>query len=625
MRRLPLPALVAAATLALALALPAAAGAFEETPCGAAGLGCATVEVPLDRSGAVPGAIGLDVRRLPAAPAPTPTALVVLLGGPGQLASPVADSLAAELGPLAAGRDVVLFDERGVGGSGPLSCPSLSSTSTDVPGCAAWLGPARGSYTSAADAEDVEAIRTAGGYERLVLYGTSYGTKVALLYAAAHPERVERLVLDSVVGPEGPDPLQLSTFAALPRALRSLCAGGACRAITADPRADLGRLARRLARRPIGARYVDGRGRVRRLRLTATGLLEVLLAGDLDPILRATTPAAVRAALRDDAAPLARLHARAAGRSSLGYQSEESFNVARFVTTVCEETAFPWDRAAGPDARAQQAAARIRLLRPGQFAPFDRATVAGSGPLPLCVRWPVASAAPGPVTLPPGVPALLLVGEQDLRTPLEDARAVAGRLGPSAQVIAVGHVGHSVLGADVSGCARAAFAAFLAGGPAAGCEATRALLDPTAVPPRSLAAVPAYRGVPGRAGRTLTAASRTVTDAVRAQLSSALGGRGTSGVGGLRAGHLTVEADGLHLHGYSYVPGVAISGVVPDDPDRPLRLRVSGASAARGTIATGGGRVSGTLGGYRFDVAAASASAARAPAGFPIPALIPVR
>ena len=48
------------------------------------------------------------------------------------------------------------------------------------------------------------------GYEKLVLYGTSYGTKVALEYAERYPENVEALVLDSVVLPEGPEPFSLS-------------------------------------------------------------------------------------------------------------------------------------------------------------------------------------------------------------------------------------------------------------------------------------------------------------------------------------------------------------------------------------------------------------------------------
>ena len=53
-----------------------------------------------------------------------------------------------------------------------------------------------------------------------MLFGVSYGTKVAEDYAAAYPQNVEALVLDSVVLPEGPDPFQRSTLTTAPRVLQ---------------------------------------------------------------------------------------------------------------------------------------------------------------------------------------------------------------------------------------------------------------------------------------------------------------------------------------------------------------------------------------------------------------------
>ena len=71
--------------------------------------------------------------------------------------------------------------------------------------CAERLGPARARYTTQETVADLEAVRAALGYERIALYGTSYGTKLAVAYARAHPDRVERLLLDSVVAPDGAD------------------------------------------------------------------------------------------------------------------------------------------------------------------------------------------------------------------------------------------------------------------------------------------------------------------------------------------------------------------------------------------------------------------------------------
>ena len=103
--------------------------------------------------------------------------------------------------------------------------------------------------------EDLEAVRKLVGAERISLYGVSYGTKLAVAYADRYPDRVERAVADSLVLPEGIDLFARATFTAVPGALADLCADGRCRGITADPAADLTRLADRLRRGPCAARW----------------------------------------------------------------------------------------------------------------------------------------------------------------------------------------------------------------------------------------------------------------------------------------------------------------------------------------------------------------------------------
>src|SRR6185295_19173478 len=137
-------------------------------------------------------------------------------------------------------RRLVAFDQRGTGGSGRLRCPGLgravgptgdavAGLERAVAACAQRLGAARAHYTTTDSVEDIEAVRSALGVDKLVLYGTSYGTKVALDYAAAHPEHVSRLLLDSTVLPEGVDPFERATIASIPRVMRAVCADGACR------------------------------------------------------------------------------------------------------------------------------------------------------------------------------------------------------------------------------------------------------------------------------------------------------------------------------------------------------------------------------------------------------------
>src|SRR5205085_4765180 len=142
---------------------------------------------------------------------------------PGQATLRLARFIAEAVAPALARSDLLLFDQRGTGASGPLSCPALSageiatanSLGEVIQRCARQLGPARGAYTTRESVEDIEAVRQAAGYEKLVLYGTSYGTKVALEYAARYPQHVESLVLDSTEMPEGPEPFHVSTFKAM--------------------------------------------------------------------------------------------------------------------------------------------------------------------------------------------------------------------------------------------------------------------------------------------------------------------------------------------------------------------------------------------------------------------------
>src|SRR3954464_5272839 len=111
--------------VALAAVAPSAARAAPATfsPCTPIGFECATVPVPLDRSGRVPGTIPLAVVRARATSNPTRSAVVgpratanrarsavvVRAGGPGQAATPLAADFAQVLGPALADRDLLVF------------------------------------------------------------------------------------------------------------------------------------------------------------------------------------------------------------------------------------------------------------------------------------------------------------------------------------------------------------------------------------------------------------------------------------------------------------------------------------------------------------------------------------
>ncbi|WP_086793410.1 alpha/beta hydrolase [Streptomyces thermovulgaris] len=189
-------------------------------------LQCGTVEVPLDHANPSGRRITLALSRIPHTAKTHQGPLLVNPGGPGgsglSLAGIVASSLPKE---VAAQYDIIGFDPRGVGESYPtLDCrpghfkpvrpDSVPSTTaleqtnlTRVRDFAAACGrkyasvlPYMGTVDSAAD---MEVIRQALGAEKISYLGYSYGTYLGAVYAKLHPERVRRLVLDSVVDPTG--------------------------------------------------------------------------------------------------------------------------------------------------------------------------------------------------------------------------------------------------------------------------------------------------------------------------------------------------------------------------------------------------------------------------------------
>ena len=96
--------------------------------------------------------------------------LVCLPGGPGRAVDYLGD-----LGGLDAGRQLVLLDPRGVGGSADAADPGTLRVDRLV--------------------RDVESLRSHLGLERLDLLAHSAGAVLATLYAAAHTDRLTRLIL----------------------------------------------------------------------------------------------------------------------------------------------------------------------------------------------------------------------------------------------------------------------------------------------------------------------------------------------------------------------------------------------------------------------------------------------
>lgn len=482
---------------ALLLALPAAAHADVTLKrCGRGGkVRCAQVVVPLDRSGALPGTVSLNVHVLPARVSRPTGTILLLAGGPGQAAAGFAGVVPEALGAVADANQIVAFDQRGTGKSGFLRCRALQPFDLDATAaarCAAQIGPRRTAYTTAASVEDIDAVRAALGVDKLTILGVSYGTKVALDYASAHPDHVSRLILDSTLDPANPDPFSLSTFAAMPRVLRTLCADDC--SFTDDVAADLDTVAARLRRGPLYGPWIDPHGRARRSRVTGSQLLALIGATDLNPLVAAMLPGALHSAARGDLTPLIGLPKGASTEQLTGGDSN-----AVLLATNCEDMAPVWPIGTPVDQRAPLIAGALAALPDTAFGAFGARIGTRESVPEVCRTWPESPIAQPPVTTT-DAPTLILSGDLDLRTPREVADGLAARL-PNAQVVHVSGIGHSVLTTDLKGCVAANTAAFLAGQPVSDCTASKPFVPVLAPAPIRLADVPPAGGPHGTVGR----------------------------------------------------------------------------------------------------------------------------
>jgi pimeloyl-ACP methyl ester carboxylesterase len=150
-----------------------------------------------------------------------PDPLVFLAGGPGQGAAQMASLIQAAFRSVQRNRDIVLVDQRGTGKSNPLNCRSSTDSLRELAEsdeaalerlrqCLAALPGDPRLYTTTIAMDDQDEVRAFLGYDKVNLYGGSYGTRAALVYLRRHASHVRAVVLDGVA----PTDMSLPVFAA---------------------------------------------------------------------------------------------------------------------------------------------------------------------------------------------------------------------------------------------------------------------------------------------------------------------------------------------------------------------------------------------------------------------------
>ncbi len=228
---------------------------------------CAKYPVYEDRAANSGRTIALNIVILPATGgAAKPDAIFFLAGGPGQGAGSVANSTAL-FAELRRQRDLIFVDLRGTGDSHRLACPAAPDRFDEqiyfgeifepsrVHACRDALEPnaALRHYGTANAMDDLEQVRGALGYDKINLYGVSYGTLAALEYLRRYPERVRAAALAGVLTAAAKLPLHFAKGAefALQRLFDDCAADESCHAMFPELRRDFTQARAAFERGPI--------------------------------------------------------------------------------------------------------------------------------------------------------------------------------------------------------------------------------------------------------------------------------------------------------------------------------------------------------------------------------------
>lgn len=417
---------------------------------------CGSLRVWEDRAARAGRTIDIHVAVVPALrreKAPDP--LFLLAGGPGQGARKYAALIPAAFREVRRGRDVVLVDLRGTGASNPLDCDPgdplamLADDRPDLSSCRAKLKADPRFYTTEPAVDDLDDVRAALGYERINLWGGSYGTRAALVYARRHPERVRSVVLDGAAPFEIRLPLHNARNAqrALDRLLADCEADPRCRAAYPALRSEISALLASLEERPAAAAVRHPvTGRPVDLTVTRATFASGLRGMLYTPTHASLIPYVIHAARQGDFSPFA------ASALETAAWSTDTMSLGLTLSVLCAEDV--------PAITDEAAAREVR----GTFLGRSEIDIWRE----MCAQWPHG---PRPADVervrPLRMPALILSGDLDPVTPPRWGEAMKAHF-PGARHVVVPGAGHNT---SMTGCVPDLIAGFVAAGSAGGLDA----------------------------------------------------------------------------------------------------------------------------------------------------------
>jgi pimeloyl-ACP methyl ester carboxylesterase len=453
---------------------------------------CGTLKVYENRETKQGRQIDLNIVVLPALSADAkPDPFFFLAGGPGQGAAKMAKPLREAFRQMLTDRDIVLVDQRGTGKSNPLDChdpdDSLKALNEGEARAIARLKTCLEGYdadlrlyTTTIAMDDLDDVRAYLGYDKINVYGGSYGTRAALVYMRQHPDRLRTVVLDGVA----PTNMRLPLFFPrdVQRAFDILIADCEADAACSTTYPNLGARARalvaRLEKNPPTIAVVHPRtGERGEVRMTARLLTNVFASALYQPIAASLIPTLVERAEHDDFQGVLAL-------AAMNDSSDPNMSVGMQLSVICAEDA---PRITDDEAEKESGGSI--------FGPYVmRAQREG------CTFWPrgaVDASFYEPVSST--IPTLVLSGEIDPVTPPVWGAETAKTL-PNSKHIVMPGTGHTAGG---TGCGRRLIKAFVDAGTTAGLDTS--CVDKVTRPPYFVTpAGPDPAANPGRRPATST-------------------------------------------------------------------------------------------------------------------------
>ena len=408
---------------------------------------CGTYEVYENRATKKGRKITLKIVLIPAtSDKREPDPFVYFAGGPGSAATEDAAGLASAFPRILAHHDMLFVDQRGTGGSHPLDCKFYEESDLqsylgyffpleDIRKCRAQLEPNSDlkQYVTTIAADDMDEVRAALGYERLNLFGGSYGTRAALVYLKRHPEHVRTALLQGVSPTDHFMPVDFpqQTERALQGVLSECLADKICSEAFPNIKDEAKAVLAQLIKGPVEVEIQKPNSTERvKLKLSRDLAAEAIRYMLYSPVPASRVPLILHFAAHGDYAPLA--------RTAIEYRQRlvATGSNGMYLSVTCAED-LPW-------------------IKPGEGERMAENTFLGDYRLrqqrEACALWPRAEierdyAQP----VKSDVPVLILTGEWDPVTPPSNGERTAKTLTNSLHVV-VPHGAHGLGGLEGMDC-----------------------------------------------------------------------------------------------------------------------------------------------------------------------------